>query len=275
MPAQRRAARARLLRRRRVVAWQRPRRHAAHRGRWCRVQGAGGQGAGALGAAHDEGARLHDRRALGRGLEAGQRHLRHGDAGGIAMALRVLIVDDHAVVAEGVRHLLAAQGLEVIGTAHDGAEGIKLAAELRPDITLLDMVMTQLNGVDAAREILKNDPEARVLVLSMYSDSERVYQALRAGARGYVLKRDLPDDLMEAIEKVSTGGRYLSPGVADTVISDYLQEKKPPDAIHQLSTRERHVLQYLVEGRSAASIARKLKLSPRTIETYKARLMKK
>lgn len=191
------------------------------------------------------------------------------------MTLRVLIVDDHAVVAEGVRHFLAAQGLEVIGTAHDGAEGIKLAAELHPDITLLDIVMSQLNGVDAAREILKNDPEARVLILSMYSDSERVYQALRAGARGYVLKRDLPDDLMEAIQQVSAGGRYLSPGVADTVITDYLQEKKPPDAVQQLSTRERHVLQFLVEGRSAASIARKLKLSPRTIETYKARLMKK
>ena len=189
--------------------------------------------------------------------------------------MKVLIADDHPVVAEGIRQLLATQGFDVVGAAHDGAEAIRMAAELKPEITLLDIVMTQMNGVDAAREIIKQDPAARVLILSMYSDSERVYQALRAGARGYVLKRDLPDDLADAIRQVGAGGRYLSPGVADTVISDYLQEKKPPDALHQLSTRERHVLQFLVEGRSAAAIARKLKLSPRTIETYKARLMKK
>jgi DNA-binding NarL/FixJ family response regulator len=189
--------------------------------------------------------------------------------------MRVLIADDHPVVAEGIRQLLASHGFEVLGAAHDGAEAVRMAAELKPDITLLDIVMTQMNGVDAAREILKQDPTARVLILSMYSDSERVYQALRAGARGYVLKRDLPEDLADAMRQVSAGGRYLSPGVADTVISDYLQEKKPPDALHQLSARERHVLQFLVEGRSAAAIARKLKLSPRTVETYKARLMKK
>jgi DNA-binding NarL/FixJ family response regulator len=189
--------------------------------------------------------------------------------------MRVLIADDHPVVAEGIRQLLASQGFDVVGAAHDGAEAVRMAAELQPEITLLDIVMTQMNGVDAAREIIKQDPAARVLILSMYSDSERVYQALRAGARGYVLKRDLPDDLADAIRQVGAGGRYLSPGVADTVISDYLQEKKPPDALHQLSARERHVLQFLVEGRSAAAIARKLKLSPRTIETYKARLMKK
>jgi DNA-binding NarL/FixJ family response regulator len=192
------------------------------------------------------------------------------------MACTILIADDHAVVADGIRHLLAAQGdLEVVGTAADGTEAVQLAEQLRPDITLLDIVMPQMNGIDAAREIVRRNPEARIIMLSMYSDSERVYQSLQAGARGYVLKRDLAEELIDAIRQVAANGRYLSPSVTDTVISDYLHEKKPPDALHQLSTRERHVLQLLVEGKSAASVARNLHLSPRTIETYKARLMRK
>jgi len=192
------------------------------------------------------------------------------------MACTILIADDHAVVADGIRHLLAAQSdLEVVGTAADGNEAVRLAEQLRPNLTLLDIVMPQMNGIDAAREIVRRDPEARIIMLSMYSDSERVYQSLQAGARGYVLKRDLAEELIDAIRQVAGNGRYLSPSVTDTVISDYLHEKKTPDALHQLSSRERHVLQLLVEGRSAAWVARKLQLSPRTIETYKARLMRK
>jgi DNA-binding NarL/FixJ family response regulator len=191
------------------------------------------------------------------------------------MPLRVLIAEDHAVIADGMRHLLAARDFEVVASARDGAEAVRLAAELKPDLILLDIVMPQLNGVDAARAIIQNDPEARVIMLSMYSDSERVYQSLQAGARGYVLKRDLSEDLIEAMRLVASGGRYLSPSVTDTVITDYLHEKRAPDALHALSVRERHVLQFLVEGKSAAAVARKLQLSPRTVETYKARLMRK
>lgn len=191
------------------------------------------------------------------------------------MPLRVLIAEDHAVIADGMKHLLAAHDFEVIAAVRDGAEAVRLAGELKPDLILLDIVMPQLNGVDAARAIIENNPEARIIMLSMYSDSERVYQALQAGARGYVLKRDLTDDLCEAMRLVASGGRYLSPSVTDTVITDYLHEKRAPDALHALSVRERHVLQFLVEGKTAAAVARKLQLSPRTVETYKARLMRK
>jgi DNA-binding NarL/FixJ family response regulator len=191
------------------------------------------------------------------------------------MPLRVLIAEDHAVIADGMRHLLGAHDFEVIAAVRDGAEAVRLADELKPDLILLDIVMPQLNGVDAARAIIEKNPDARVIMLSMYSDSERVYQALQAGARGYVLKRDLTDDLVEAMRLVASGGRYLSPSVTDTVITDYLHEKRAPDALHALSVRERHVLQFLVEGKSAAAVARKLQLSPRTVETYKARLMRK
>jgi DNA-binding NarL/FixJ family response regulator len=191
------------------------------------------------------------------------------------MPLRVLVADDHAVVADGVRHLLAANQFDVVGAVTDSGEAIRLAIELHPDVTLLDIVMPQINGIDAARAILEKNPEAKVIMLSMYSDSERVYQALQAGVRGYVLKRDLSNELVDAIRQVAGGGRYLSPSVTDTVITDYLQDKSTPDTLHALSARERSVLQLLVEGKSAASIARKLHLSPRTVETYKARLMRK
>jgi DNA-binding NarL/FixJ family response regulator len=193
------------------------------------------------------------------------------------MALRILIADDHAVVADGVRYLLAAQSdLEVVGTAADGTEAVQLAQQLAPDIILLDIVMPQLNGIDAAREIVRRNPEARVIMLSMYSDSERVYQSLQVGrARLRAEARPVRGADRRRSGQVGAGGRYLSPSVTDTVITDYLHEKKAPDALHQLSSRERHVLQMLVEGKTAASVARKLHLSPRTIETYKARLMRK
>ena len=134
------------------------------------------------------------------------------------MGLKILIADDHAVIADGIRHLLLARGaFEVVGTVGDGAEAVRLAGDLRPDVTLMDIMMPQMNGIDAAREIVQRDTEARVIILSMYSDSERVYESLQAGARGYVLKRDLSEELIDAIQLVAAGGRYLSPSVTDTV----------------------------------------------------------
>jgi len=189
--------------------------------------------------------------------------------------LTILVADDHPLVAEGIRHLLQAHGLEVVGTATNGADAVALAAKLRPDVTLLDVVMPQLNGIDALGEIRKQNPAACVLMVSMYSDSERVYRALQAGASGYVLKQDAAETLIDAIRQVTAGGRYLSPGVSNGVVNEYLDKRKPPGALHQLSERERRVLQQLVEGGTAAGIARRLRLSPRTVETYKARLMRK
>ena len=121
--------------------------------------------------------------------------------------------------------------------------------------------------------LFRSDAAARVLIVSMYSDSDRVHRALQAGASGYVLKQDAPGTLLEAITRVAAGGRYLSPGVSNMVVGEFLERKEPPGALHRLSERERRVLQQLVEGGTAAAIARRLRLSPRTVETYKARLI--
>ncbi|HUG79731.1 MAG TPA: response regulator transcription factor [Burkholderiales bacterium] len=190
------------------------------------------------------------------------------------MAIRILIADDHAVVADGLKHLIEAQGdLEVIATVGDGREAVRVAHELRPDVVLMDLSMPELNGADATRAIREREPQCRVIVLSMYADREYVRRALRAGAAGYVVKRSAAKEVVEAIRAVHAGQRYLSPKVADVVIGDYAEERDDPLA--RLSAREREVLQLLAEGRTGAEIAQRLSLSQKTVETYRARLVEK
>jgi len=190
------------------------------------------------------------------------------------MTIRILIADDHGVVAEGLKSLAEAEpGIEVVGIVADGREAVKHARESKPDVVIMDMSMPELNGADATRAILQNDPACRVIVLSMYAEREYVRRALKAGAMGYVVKRSAAKELVDAIRAVHAGQRYLSPRVADVVIEAGADDKD--DLLAKLSMREREVLQLLAEGNTGAEIAQRLSLSQKTVETYRARLVEK
>jgi DNA-binding NarL/FixJ family response regulator len=191
------------------------------------------------------------------------------------MPIRILIADDHGVVAEGLKHLVEAEAdMEVVACVADGREAVQLARDAQPDVVLMDLSMPELNGADATRAILQRDPKCRVIVLSMYAQREYVRRALKAGAAGYVVKRSAAKEVVEAIRAVHAGQRYLSPRVADVVLEDYSDDKQD-DPLARLSAREREVLQLLAEGRTGAEIAQRLSLSQKTVETYRARLVEK
>jgi DNA-binding NarL/FixJ family response regulator len=191
------------------------------------------------------------------------------------MPIRILIADDHGIVAEGLKHLIEAQpDMEVVALVGDGREAVQQAREVQPDVVLMDLSMPELNGADATRAILERDAKCRVIVLSMYAQREYVRRALKAGAAGYVVKRSAAKEVVEAIRAVHAGQRYLSPRVADVVLEDYTDDKQD-DLLSRLSAREREVLQLLAEGRTGAQIAERLSLSQKTVETYRARLVEK
>ena len=191
------------------------------------------------------------------------------------MPIRILIADDHGVVAEGLKQLVEAESdMQVVALVGDGREAVQQAGDTQPDVVLMDLSMPELNGADATRAILQRDPKCRVIVLSMYAQREYVRRALKAGAAGYVVKRSAAKEVVEAIRAVHAGQRYLSPRVADVVLEDYTDDKQD-DPLARLSAREREVLQLLAEGRTGAEIAQRLSLSQKTVETYRARLVEK
>ncbi|HZR18928.1 MAG TPA: response regulator transcription factor [Verrucomicrobiae bacterium] len=191
--------------------------------------------------------------------------------------IRVLLVEDHNVVRAGLRALLHASGdIEVIGEAHNGQEGVKAAQTLRPDLVLLDLGMPRLNGVQAARKIIRAAPRAKVLVLSAYSDEGHVREAMAVGVAGYVLKQSAGTDLLEAIRETAGGGAYFSPGISNHMLK-HLRESwgrgresisKPP-----LSERHAEVLQLIAEGYCTKQIAALLSISVKTAEKHRYDLM--
>ena len=188
--------------------------------------------------------------------------------------IRILIADDHAVVAEGLKRLIEAQpDMQVVAIVGDGREAVHRVGELDPDVVIMDLSMPELNGADATRVLLEQSPGRKVIVLSMYADHEYVRRALDSGALGYVVKRSAAKDVVDAIRAAHGGERYISPQVAEAV------RVQPPagkeDRLARLSTREREVLQLLAEGRTGTEIAQRLSLSPKTVETYRARLVEK
>ncbi|TMG78165.1 MAG: response regulator transcription factor [Betaproteobacteria bacterium] len=192
------------------------------------------------------------------------------------MSVTVMLADDHAVVRDGLRALLeGGHDLEVIGVAGNGREAVAEAQRLRPDIVIMDIAMPELDGVEATRRIIERCPDTRVLILSMYLSAEHIHRALQAGAQGYVLKESAGEEVVEAIRALRAGKRYLSHRITETVIDDYLRDGSNLSPLDSLSLRERDVLQLVVEGRTNAAIALALSLSPKTVETYRARIMKK
>lgn len=192
------------------------------------------------------------------------------------MTIRVLIVDDHGIVAEGLRYLIQAQqDMEVIACLSGGRDAVRWSLKADPDIVLMDNAMPELNGTEATRLICERQRDTRVIILSMYSDPVHICRALQAGATGYVVKKSVAKELVDAIRTVHTGRRYLSRGLADSVINQFMSKTASLDPLDRLSSRERQVLQMLAEGRAVTEIAATLSLSPKTVETYRARMMEK
>lgn len=187
--------------------------------------------------------------------------------------MRVLLADDHQIVREGLRGLLEKAGHEVVGEAADGHEARKLARALNPDIAVLDLSMPLLNGMDAAREIRSLAPGIKTIMLSMYPDKRYVLQALKVGAKGYVLKSQAAADLLRAIREVAHGEVYLSPEVAESVVDAYLD--KTEAAADPLTPRERQVVQLVAEGSSTKEVAKILNISFKTAESHRNHVMKK
>jgi two-component system response regulator NreC len=186
---------------------------------------------------------------------------------------RILLADDHAVVRKGFRLILNQEpDLEVVGEAGDGVEATKLALQLRPDVVVIDIGMPEVNGVEATRRIIEDWPECQVLILSMHKDPVYVRESLRAGARGYLLKDSIDEDLLRAIRAVATGEGFLSPAVSRTVLEDYQQTTDPFDS---LTAREREILQMLAEGKVAKEVATALNVSVFTVDAHRGRILKK
>jgi DNA-binding NarL/FixJ family response regulator len=191
-------------------------------------------------------------------------------------AVRVLLADDHAVVREGLAALLGAQpDIEVVGSVGDGREALREARRLEPDVVVMDVTMPELNGIEAAGQIHDACPATSVVMLSMHSDVEHVYRALRAGARGYLLKSSAGAEVAEAVRAVHSGRRYLSSKIAESVLDDYISKRSTQSPLESLSPRERQILQLIAEGRATVEVARLLSLSPKTVDTYRSRMMAK
>lgn len=193
--------------------------------------------------------------------------------------LRILIADDHEVARKGIRSLLENHaGWEVCGEARDGREAVELAAKMKPDVVLLDIGMPNLNGLNAARQILAAHPQTRIMVLTMHDSDQVVREVLSAGARGFLLKSDAGRDLVAAVEALQNNRTYFTTKVAQMVLSGYLHPAdRDTESSEQnsLTPREREVIQLLAEGKTTKEVAVALSLSVKTAETHRTNLMRK
>lgn len=191
------------------------------------------------------------------------------------MPVNVILVDDHAVMRDGLRYLIEAElDLKVVASFSDGIEAVRFAAAAHPEVAVVDIAMPGMNGIEVTRQIRDACPSSQVLILSMHADLEFIYQALRAGARGYLIKESAGGEVVTAIRALHAGSRYLSRKLDREAIERYLQERGDHPLDH-LSPRERQVLQLTVEGMTSAETGAILSLSPKSVDTYRSRLMRK
>lgn len=191
---------------------------------------------------------------------------------------RVLIADDHEEFRRGLEALLAAApALEVVGTAGDGAMAVALALDLQPDVVLMDLHMPRVNGIDATAQIVQSSPHIGVLVLTMMEDEESVFAAVRAGARGYLLKGARRDEITRAVQAVGAGEVIFGPGIADRVMTYFAGARTRPkgDAFPELTDKERVVLGLIAEGKENGEIARQLNLSVKTVRNHASNIFTK
>jgi DNA-binding NarL/FixJ family response regulator len=195
------------------------------------------------------------------------------------MSITIVLADDHRVVREGLRALLERHDdIKVVGEAADGQEAVKLAATLKPDVVVMDISMPVLNGIEATQQVLEVSPSSKVIILSMYSTSEHIFRSFKAGAQGYLLKESAGEDVVNAVRVVREGRRYLTDKITETLLDDFIHQRSLVESespVSRLSKRERHILQLVVEGKSSSEIGSQLFLSPKTIETYRSRIMHK
>jgi DNA-binding NarL/FixJ family response regulator len=195
------------------------------------------------------------------------------------LKIRVLVADDHAIIREGLRVMLGNQSdMEVVGIAANGREAIQLVDEHKLDVAVIDISMPELNGIEAIQQILPRHPQMKVVVLSIHGTKPYVYRALKAGAKGYLMKETAGLEVVDAVRAVYHGQRYLSQSIADllTTESSYkLESSIEVNPLGVLSMREREILQLVAEGKTSQEIAERLSISPKTVDTYRSRLMHK
>jgi len=194
------------------------------------------------------------------------------------MTVAVLLADDHPIVRQGLRHLLEAEpDVKIVGEASDGLQAVQLAEKFRPNVLIVDIMMPGLNGLEVVRQVKERSPATCSIVLSMQSADVYVVEALKAGALGYVLKETGPSELVNAVQQVLQGQRYLSPRLSERLIDAFIQtaDEGSSDPYHTLTNREREVLQMASEGLTTSEIAKRLSISPRTAELHRGKMMTK
>lgn len=194
------------------------------------------------------------------------------------MSIRVLLADDHTIVREGLRWIIERDEIiRVVGEANNGREAVELARECNPDVVVMDVAMPELNGMEATRQLLSDNPRLRIIALSAFTDRRYVLGMLDAGCRGFIPKADAGDELLRAIRAVAAGKVYLAAEVADTVVGGYTQQPVQPatSAGDLLGAREREVLQLVAEGLNSGQIADRLDIATSTVDTHRRNIMKK
>jgi DNA-binding NarL/FixJ family response regulator len=195
------------------------------------------------------------------------------------MSINVMLVDDHNMVSEVLSALLEREpDMEIVATADNGRDAIRIAKEVKPDIIVMDVAMPEMNGLDACRHIMADAPESKIIVLSMYSDRKYIVGALKAGAKGYIQKKSAFLTLVAAIRSVNDNNGFLDPKITDIIMNDYCNQTNEYGASNEqalLSSREREVLQLIAEGKNTKEIAYALDISSKTVETHRRQIMHK